>query len=268
MDLLIEFDSFLLRSLFAGMAVALVAGVLGCFVVWRRMAYFGDSLAHSALLGVALGLLWGIDINLSTLLLCSLFAILLVWLQQRRLLATDTLLGIMAHGALSLGMVAISLLNKPSFDINRYLFGDILTVSSNDLLWIVVGGAAVLATLALCWSSLVLMTLHEDLAKAESVNILLMQILLMTMMTVVVAISIRVVGILLITSLLIIPAATARLLANSPERMAIISALLGMVSVILGLLFSLWLDTPTGPSIVASATLLFALIAPVLLRKH
>lgn len=253
------YEDFILRALAAGLGVALIAGPLGCFVVWRRMAYFGDSLAHSALLGIALGLLYGVDINLATALVCAGFAMLLIWLQERRLLATDTLLGILAHAALSIGMVAISFLETARFDLYSYLFGDILTVKSTDLYWIYGGGILVLLLLVLNWSSLTLMTIHEDLARAEGVNTLWSNILLMLLMTIVVAVSIRIVGILLITSMLIIPAATARQLAPSPERMAIIAAFFGLFSVFGGITSSVEFDTPSGPSIVTTAALLFAL---------
>lgn len=260
-------DDFILRALLAGIGVAVISGALGCFVVWRRMAYFGDSLAHSALLGIALGLLYGFSTNLGTVMVCSVFAVLLVWLQQKHLLATDTLLGILAHAALSIGMVAISFLNSPGFDLHSYLFGDILTVDNEDLYWIYGGGILVLGLLACCWSSLVLMTVHEDMAKAEGVNSFWMKLILMLLMTVVVAVSIRVVGILLITSMLIIPAATARQLVRSPEAMAGCAAVIGMLAVAGGLYGSVAFDTPSGPSIVTTAALIFAIVFTVFAKR-
>ena len=230
----IMFETFVLRALAAGIGVALVVGALGCFVVWRRMAYFGDSLAHSSLLGIALGLLYGVSINLGIIAVCTVFAILLVWLQHKHVLATDTLLGILAHASLSLGMVALSFLDYLQFDLHSYLFGDILTVNNTDLLWIYLGGAAVIGLLIANWEPLTLMTIHEDLAKAEGVNTFRAQLILMFLMTIVVAFSVRIVGILLITSMLIIPAATARQLARTPESMAVIASLIGVLAVVLG----------------------------------
>jgi zinc transport system permease protein len=257
------FDDFILRALLAGTGIALVAGPLGCFVVWRRMAYFGDSLAHSALLGISLGLLTGMSSNLSTVIICAAFAILLLWLQHVRVLATDTLLGILAHAALSIGMVVLSFLDNLRFDLHAYLFGDILTVQAVDLYWIFGGGIVVLVLLFKNWSALTLMTLHEDLARAEGVKAFWVNLVLVLLMTIVVAVSIRIVGILLITSLLTIPAATARHLVRSPEMMAVGSLLLGLVSVFGGIMGSAYLDTPTGPSIVTVATILFAAIVPM-----
>lgn len=263
---MLEFEPFIWRALAGGIGVALVAGVMGCFVVWRRMAYFGDSLSHSALLGIALGLLTGLNVSVATVLVGAAFAALLVWLQQKRVLATDTLLGILAHAALSLGMVAIAFLGK-RVDLHAYLFGDILTVTPNELLWIYGGGGVVLLVLRACWSSLVLLTLHEDLARAEGVRTFARQLLFMFLMTLFVAISIRVVGILLITSMLIIPAATARQLARSPESMAVIASLIGALAVAGGIWASLVLDTPSGPSIVVAATCMFAVIFPLSLAR-
>ncbi|MDD9818124.1 MAG: metal ABC transporter permease [Gammaproteobacteria bacterium] len=256
-------DPSLPLALAAGIGMAPVAGALGCFVVWRRMAYFGDSLAHTALLGIALGLLGGFSTNLGTFIVCSVFALLLVWLQQKRMLATDTLLGIFAHVGLAVGMLTLSLLEQPEIDLHEYLFGDILTVRPAALYWIYGGSAIVLALLIANWPSLTLMTVHEGLAQAEGVKTFRMQLLLMLLMTAVVAISIRIVGILLIASLLIIPAATARQLARSPEAMTVFAALLGAVAVVIGILGSVRFDTPSGPSIVTVAALFFALLLPL-----
>ena len=254
------FDDFIVRALAAGVCIALVAGALGCFVVWRRMAYFGDSLAHSSLLGVALGLTINISTNIGIIISCSLFAALLLWLQKKRLLATDTLLGIMAHSALAIGMVAISLLEE-RVSLHAYLFGDILTVTGAELWWIYSGGLLALLLLARNWSSLVLMTIQEDLAEAEGVRTFWMHLLLMLLMTIVVAVSIRIVGILLITSMLIIPAASARQLSRSPELMAVLAALLGVMAVVIGILASMWIDTPSGPTIVSTLAVLFFVVS-------
>lgn len=253
-------EPFILRAIIAGFGVAFITGVLGCFIVWRRMAYFGDSLAHSALLGVAFGLTLGISDSLGIIIIYALFSLLLVWLQQRRIYAMDTLLGILAHASLSFGVIIVSILNQ-RINIHSYLFGDILTVNNIELLWIYGGGIAVIGILILNWSSFVLMTIHEDLAKAEGVQTFFMQLLFMLLTTIVVAVSIRIVGILLVTSMFIIPAATARLWANSPEKMAIGACITGIIATIAGIFGSILFDIPTGPSIIATAATLFALVS-------
>jgi zinc transport system permease protein len=255
-------DPFILRALSAGIGVALIAGMLGCFVVLQRMAYFGDSLAHSALLGIALGILTGFDITLGILTVSFIFAVTLFFLQRSKILATDTLLGILSHAALSIGLVVISFVPNQQIDLYSYLFGDILTVRIKDIFWIYGGGALVIAMIICNWSSLVLMTVHEDIARAEGVKTVLANLIFVLLMTIVVAVSIRIVGILLITSMLIIPAATARQLARSPEAMAFFACLFGCLSVIAGVYGSLYLDSPTGPSIVTAATVIFALVFP------
>ena len=255
-------EPFIIKGLLAGVIVALVAGVMGCFVVWRRMAYFGDSLAHSALLGIALGIALGVNHNLSVIMLCSLFALILVWLQQKRIFATDTLLGILAHASLSVGVITISILEQ-IIDLHSYLFGDILTVGNDQIWWLVIGGGSVLGVLTYNWSSLVLMTIDEDLAQAENVPVARYQMLLMFLMTIVVAISIKIVGILLIASLLIIAPAASRQLSKSPEMMAMIACLIGVISVVIGMYFSFELDTPSGPTIVAALAALFVISFPL-----
>ena len=272
MEMAVNIEAFsepwFLRALIGGIGIALAVGPLGCFVVWRRMAYFGDSLAHSALLGIAMGLLTGVGVNAGTIIVCGIFAVLLVWLQSMKILATDTLLGILAHAALSIGMVAISLLKTVRLNIYDYLFGDVLAVTNGDLWWIFGGGALALITIGFLWSSLVLSTIHEDLAKAEGVNAFMVNLLFMGLMTLLIAVSSRIIGILLITSLLVIPAATARPFAKSPEGMAILAGAFGVLAVIGGLAASLEFDTPAGPSIVVTATAIFACLFPIMAMRR
>jgi zinc transport system permease protein len=254
-------DDFLLRALLAGLGVAAVAGPLGAFIVWRRMAYFGDTLAHSALLGVALGFLLGVEPTGTVIAVCLGLALLLVALQQQRGLATDTLLGIMSHGALSLGLVAISFLETVRVDLMVYLFGDILAVTRTDLAWIWSGGAAALLGPVFLWRPLLAMTVHEELARVEGVPTGLVRLGFMVLVALVIATAMKIVGVLLITALLILPAAAARRLARSPEAMALGAAVAGCVAVAAGLAASLRWDTPAGPSIVLAAAFLFALSA-------
>jgi zinc transport system permease protein len=251
-------DDFVARALVAGVGVALVAGPLGCFVVWRRMAYFGDTMAHSALLGVALGLLAGVAPTFGVIVVTSLIAALLVVLRRRRWLAGDTLLGILSHSALSLGLVAVGLMAWLRLDLLGLLFGDILAVTNADILWIYSGGAAALAVLAAVWRPLLAATVDEDLARAEGLPAAAATLVFTFLIALVIALALKLVGILLITSLLIIPAAAARPFARSPERMAVIAALLGGIAVVAGLSASLAWDTPSGPSIVVAAAGLFA----------
>lgn len=252
-------DDFLWRALFGGVGVALVAGPLGSFVVWRRMAYFGDSLAHSALLGVALGFLLGTDLQIGSIATCVALALILVALQQQRRLATDTLLGILSHSALSLGLVAVSFAQTLRIDLMGYLFGDILAVGMTDLAWIYGGGAAALAVLAAIWRPLLAMTVHEELARAEGVPVIAIRLVFMLAIAITIAIAMKIIGILLITSLLIIPAATARRFARTPEQMAALASLTGCLAVVGGLAASLRFDTPSGPSVVVAAAALFLL---------
>lgn len=252
-------EAFILHALIAGICVAIVCAPLGCFIVWKKMAYFGDSLAHSSLLGIALGLLFGVNINLSILIIAVVFTALLLWLQRQHLLTIDTLLGILAHAALAFGMIMISL-NNTNIDVYSYLFGDILSVTSEDIWIILVGGICVLSILIYFWSSLTLVALNEDLAQAEGISTLGMNFLFMLLMSIVVAISIQIVGIILITSLLIIPAATARQWAKSPPQMVFMATVFAVIAVIMGFYGSLQFDTPSGPSIVASASIIFVLV--------
>ncbi|WP_261640435.1 zinc ABC transporter permease subunit ZnuB [Erwinia mallotivora] len=249
----------LLPGWLAGFLLTLAAGPLGSFVVWRRMSYFGDTLAHASLLGVAFGLLLNINPFYAVIAVTLLLSLLLVWLERRPQLAIDTLLGILAHSALSLGLVVVSLMSGVRVDLMAYLFGDLLSVTPSDLWVIGTGVALVLAVLAINWRSLLAMTISPDLAQVDGVNLSRARMVLMLITALTIGVAMKFVGALIITSLLIIPAATARRFARSPEQMAGFAVLVGMVSVTAGLAFSASYDTPAGPSVVLAAALLFVL---------
>ncbi len=252
-------DDFLWRALIAGVGVALVSGPLGCFVVWRRMAYFGDTMAHSALFGVALGFLLGIDLMLGVFVTGLLVALLLSGLLQQKRLSGDAVLGTLSHASLSLGILTLSFMSGLRVDLMGYLFGDILSVSKADLVWIYGGGAVALLLLWRLWRPLLAVTVSEELAQAEGLQASLYQLVLMLLIAAVIALAMKIVGILLITSLLIIPAAAARHFSQTPEQMAGLAALLGVSAVVIGLGASLEFDTPSGPTIVTAAVGLFFL---------
>ena len=250
---------FLLYALLAGLGVALVAGPLGCFVVWRRMAYFGDTLAHSALLGVSIGVLLGINISITVTAIPMLIALGLVYLEQRGILSLDTLLGILSHSALATGLVLISLLPDVRIDLMSLLFGDLLSVTKNDLWVIYAVAGTVIALLLWLWKPLINITVHEELASVEGVKTSVVRTALMLITALVIAIAMKIVGVLLITALLIIPAATARRISSTPEQMAVMASLIAMLTVMMGLAMSYYSDTQAGPSVVVCAALLFTL---------
>jgi len=252
-------DDFLIRALIAGLLIALIAGPLGVFILWRRMAYFGDTLSHSAILGVALGLLLSINLKFGILFSTVLVAVLLIYSQRQKKLASDTMLGIISHSALSLGLVLISFVKGVRVNIESWLFGDILAVNWNDISYIALGVGIVILVLCLIWKPLLSLTVHEELALVEGVNVSLVSAIYTLLIALLVAIAMKIVGALLITALLIIPAAAARQFSRTPEQMALFSIVVGMFAVILGLTASFYSDTPTGPSIVVSATVLFLL---------
>ena len=250
-------DDFFSRAIIAGVGVALVAGPLGCFIVWRRLAYFGDTLSHAALLGVALALLFQVNITLSVFLVSVFVSLSLLTLQRRVTLSTDALLGLLAHSALAFGMVALSFMSWVRVDLMGFLFGDILAVTPFDIAIIWGGGLVVLIILMIFWRSLFAATVNLELAEAEGMKPEQANVIFMLLMAAVIAISMKIVGVLLITSMLIFPAAIARRFAGGPEQMALLSALIGVIAVFGGLFGSLQWDTPAGPSIVVAASTFF-----------
>jgi zinc transport system permease protein len=251
---------FLVNALIAGLALAVVAGPLGCFVVWRRMAYFGDTLAHSALLGITFGILLDINITLAITIGCIGVSGLMMLLMKNQSLASDTLLGILAHSSLALGLVAISFMDNVRIDLNGLLFGDLLAIGSSELWWAVGGSVLVLTLVLLLWNRLLMITVDEDQAQVEGLNVGLLKFALMFLLSFVIAVAMKIVGVLLITSMLIIPAAAARKISTTPESMAARASAIGAIAVIAGLMMSWFLDTPAGPSIVCCAFFIFLLI--------
>lgn len=250
-------DDFFVRALLAGVGLAIVAGPLGCFVIWRRMAYFGDTMAHSALLGVALSLMLKINLAVSVFVVAAAVSLALLALQKRGALSADALLGILSHATLAIGLVLTSFLTWVRFDLMSYLFGDILSVGEADIDIIWGGGILVLLALAKLWRPLLAATVSPELAEAEGQEPEKARLYFMLLMALVIAIAIKVVGILLVTAMLIIPAAAARRFSASPEMMAALSSLIGAIAVVGGLFASLRFDTPSGPSIVVAALVMF-----------
>ena len=251
-------DDFFVRALLASAGVGCVAGPLGCFLLWRRMAYFGDTMAHSALLGIALGTVLGTTPVIGVFAVAFVTALVLLSLQRVVRLASDTLLGLLSHSSLALGLVILAVSGTNyGHDLLSYLFGDVLAVTRDDLVVVWAGGFVCLVVLAFVWRPLVALTVHEDLARAEGAPVERCQIIYVVLMAGAVAAGMKVVGVLLVVALLIIPAAAARSLARTPEQMAVLAAIIGIVSGCSGLFGSLALDTPSGPSIVIAAMLLF-----------
>lgn len=248
---------FLLYAIIAGSCVALLAGPIGCLVVWQRMAYYGDTLAHAALLGAALALWLQINLLLGVAIMSIVLALLLGQLQQGVKLSTDSLLGILAHSSLAIGLVCLSLIDNARIDLNSYLFGDLLAIQQRELVLIILGSIAVAIILQRLWSSLLAVTLAADLAAVDGIAVARSRLWFLLLVASLVVLAIKTVGALLMTALLIIPAAAARPLARSPEMMALFASLAGLMAVAIGLCMSWYLDTPAGPSIIVGACLLF-----------
>ena len=255
-------DDFMTRAALAGIGVAVAAAPLGCFVVWRRMAYFGEATAHASILGVALSLALDISIFGGALVV----ALSMAWLATQlsgRGYAMDTMLGVLAHSSLAVGLVVVSFLSGVRIDLMAYLFGDILAVSRLDIAIIWGGALLVVALVAWRWSPLLITTLNEELAYASGLNPNREKLILTVSLGVTVAVAIKVVGVLLIAAMLVIPAAAARSLARTPEAMVIIAGMIGAISAVAGLKAAYVFDTPAGPSIVCVASIFFVSLSVI-----
>jgi len=273
----------------AALFIAATTAPFGCLLVWRRMAYFGDALAHTALLGVALGIIFSLNIYIGAALICALFATLLVWLQSRQNLSVDTILGILAHGGLALGILVFGLFGAHMMEdtehnghdahgehdmhnesegiaghdnihmLEAYLFGDLSALTLTGFATAIIGCLLVVIILRHFWQPLILMTLSEDLARAEGVDTLRLHYIIMGLMTLIVALAMKIAGVLFITSLLIIPAATARQLSRTPRQMASLAVLFALIAVSGGFGLTQQADIPLGASIAGCLSLLFVL---------
>jgi zinc transport system permease protein len=255
-----------MRALLAGLGLAVIAAPLGCFVVWRRMAYYGEAVAQAGLIGIAAGLALSLNLTASVLVVTLAVSMLLVVLSRQQLVLRS-LLGLLAHAALAIGVILASLVRGPQLDLMAFLFGDIFAISATDLKWIYLGGALALSALVYVWRPLLSLSVHEDLAAAEGTAVERVKFIFVLVLALVVAIAIKIVGVLLTIAFLIMPAAAARPLSETPEQMALFAAIFGALSVALGLFLSVSLDTPGGPSIVLMLALFFvAAIFPTVLR--
>ena len=261
-------DDFIVRAIIAGIGIALVTGPLGCFVVWRRLSFFGDTLAHSALLGVLISITLDINVSLTIFVVASLVAILLLRLERTTNLAGDSLLGLISHSSLAIGLVILGFLSFIRFDVMGVLFGDILSVNSNDLLVIWIGGAMILVVLSYIWKPLFASTVNYELAEAEGMKPERVNAIFTILLAALIAISIKMIGVLLITGLLIIPTAMARNLSDNPRQMVILSIIGGLLSVLIGLYASFEINTSSGPSIVVVALILFILSLMRIRKKN
>lgn len=259
-SLLTLLPQFMWLALIAGLVIAWLAAPLGVFVVWQRQAYFGETLAHSALLGIGLGLMLNVNLTLAIVTVSSIIVLSLHLLRQNAHLATDTLLGILAHGSLALGLVVLSLQGNIQLDIMAYLFGDILSVQQQDIYWMLGLGVLLAIFFYRNWNSLLNLTLNADLAQVEGVAVKRLQLQMTLLLALLIAVAMKLVGVLLITSLLILPAAAARRLATTPEQMLTATFIIGSLSILIGLALSYHWDIPSGPAIVVSAMGLFLLL--------
>ena len=251
--------NILWKALLAGFGIAIIAGPIGSLIIWQRMAYFGDALAHASLLGVSIATICSINLYYGLIITCILIAVTLKIISDKQTLTNDTILAILSHAILAIGLIAAALIKDPAINLLDYLFGDILSITTADLVWIAITDIIVLSSLAILWNKLVFITINKDLASVAGIAVYKLRWLFILLIALVFAVTIRLIGVLLINALLIIPCATAKTWANSPRQMAIIGSILGCIAIIGGMVSSTLWDVPTGPAIVASAALMFGL---------
>lgn len=257
---------FMLRALAAGALVGFLSGYYGVFIVQRKMSFLGSGLAHSAFGGVALGLLLNTEPLFVAIPFTVLVSIAIVWLREKTQLGSDTAIGILFSVSVALGIIFLSMKDTYTTDAFAYLFGSILAVFPNDL-WVTLGLTCVtIITFFGLWHRWAYATFDEELARSDRNKVSLDDYILSVLTAVAVVVSVKIVGIILMASFLVIPPAAARLISKTFYSMTVLSIIFGISSAILGLWLSLFLDLPTGAVIILVQALIFTVIA-VLKKK-
>ena len=261
MNTISEFLSypFIQRALLASIIVGILCPFVGNFVVLRKMSFFSDAISHSAFAGLAAGILLGIDLSLSSIAVAILISLLIAFLSEKTTLSHDTIIGIAFSGAIATGMLIIGRLKGYRADIFTFLFGDILAITKTDILLIFVISIFTITILLAFLKPFLQITFNRDLAKVEGINVRFFEYLLFFIIAIVVTVSLKIIGIILVTSLLIVPAAAAKNIASSLKQLFSLSCIFGVVSGIIGLTGSVYLNTASGPTIVLVSIVIFFL---------
>ncbi len=233
------------------LAISIAVGPLGSFVVWQRLSYFGDTVSHSAVLGVTIAMIMKVNYIFGILVVA--FVPSLILLNLRNCYTKDMMFSIVSNSSTAVALVLFSII-APYTSIMSLLFGDILTVDSSDILLTYFLACVIVVVTVTQWKNLLLITISRNLAIVANINVKLLQLTFMTLLSIFIALSINVVGALLVTSLLVVPTATARVLTHKPVSMVVISSIICFIASLGGLLISFQFDSPTGPSIIVAST--------------
>jgi zinc transport system permease protein len=250
-------DQFLINAIIGGISIAAIAGLLGSFVLWKNMSYFGDALSHSSLLGVTIGILLNINLTIAVIAISAIFA--LIFSINKVKYSSDSILGILSYSALSLAVIIASY-SKISIDLMSYLFGDILAINAEDIYYLILCAIFISSWFYYNWSKLILLCVSSELLNSEGGNVQALKLGFSLILALFIAISFKIVGIFLITAMLIIPASSALVISRSPFQMVINSIIIGCFSIIIGMGLAISLDFPTGPAIIISSLGMFIVI--------
>ena len=253
-------EPFMQRALLMALALGPACGLLGVFVTARRMSFFSDTIAHSALTGVAAGFLAGFDDpTLPVLVFCATVAVSMLWLRERTRLLNDTIMAVLLSVSVAMGVILLSLQRNRWAELDKYLLGDVLSVGWADVGW-AVGAAIVVASAVVAWlNPLALLSAHEDLAHVSGARVRLLNYGFVILLTFAVSLSIRALGILLVTSMVVLPPATARMLVHSLRAHVVLTVAVGLAGAVGGVLLSYPLNLPTGPTVTMTFGALFAM---------
>jgi zinc transport system permease protein len=256
-------DDFLIRAVLAGLIMVVIAAPMGCLMVWQRLAFLSDTLGHAAVLGVGLGLMLQLEPIFGVLAVALVIVFSLSRVSSFNSALSETTLAIISHTGLAGGIILVGLLPGPAVNLEAILFGDLLATTSADLLNLLLTTVLLLVLLLRHWRAFVAVSVSREIAQAEGIEVRRIQFLMYIMIALLVAVMMKVMGVLLIAAMLVIPTSSARLFSRSPEQMVYISGLYGLFALGGGITSSFHFDWQTGPAIVVSATVLLLLTLAV-----
>ena len=248
---------FIQNAFIAGIMLSLVLAVISFFVILRRLSFISVGVAHSAFGGVALGMLLGISPTLSAIGFAFIVSNAISYIGGKKNLSTDTAIGIFFSLAMALGVIFIGLSDRYNVDLFGYLFGNILAITRQDLIIIAILGCVVLISIFLVFKELLFIAYDRDVALISGIPVAFLDHFFLSLLSLSVVISMKVVGIILVSALLVIPGAAASLLTNRYPSMILVAVSIAVISTIGGLLISYFADLASGATIVVLASLIF-----------
>ncbi|MFT7086926.1 MAG: zinc transport system permease protein [Rickettsiales bacterium] len=258
------FEPLFIKALIAGIGVAIALAPIGVFVLWKKMAYFSDAISHSAIFGLAIATIIAVSPMYGIVLCAVIFCFLMFIIGKQNLYSIDSIIGITSATLLSIGMILLAFFPS-EIELEEYLFGDLLNLENYQITIIYAAAALVVLAISLWFKKLLLSTINPDLAKISGIKTENLELKFLLLTAIIVACLVKIVGIFLITSMMILPAAIGRNFSKTPTHMIFLSLAFAIFSIVGGLFFAVFFNLPSSPAIIGFSALI--LILSILSKK-